>query len=95
MVSREKLSNPRLVAEEGERIYQTRYRAEYEQQYVGKFVAIDVTTEKAYISDTAEGAFGEALKAAPQGVFHLIKVGEAGAFRVSYGFHGQPDWIFQ
>ena len=89
-----KLSNPKVVAELGEKIYQERYREQYERLHAGKFVAIDVTTADAYLSETAEGAIKQGQEKAPQGVFHLIRVGEPGAFRVSYGYDGQAEWAF-
>ena len=87
------LSNPKVVAERGEKIYQEKYKAEYERLYPGKFVAIDVTTEAAFVSDTPEGAIKQGQAQAPLGIFHLIRVGQPGAFRVGYIFDGEPDWV--
>jgi hypothetical protein len=89
------ISNPKALGELGEAIYTRRYKEEYERVYAGKFVAIDVRTENAYLADTPEGAFEAARTAAPQGLFHLIQVGQAGAFRVSYSQASSVDWIFQ
>jgi len=89
-----KLSNPKAVAEQGESIYQEKYRKEFERLYPGKFVAIDTTNGQAYVSDTAEGAIKKGQERTPQGVFHLIRVGQAGAFRVStFTYRGQPNWF--
>jgi len=90
------LTNPKVVAERGEKFYLERYKEQYERLYTGKFVAIDVTTGDAYVSDTAEDAIRKGQEKSPQGVFHLIRVGQPGAFRVSYGYgdDGQPDWVF-
>ncbi len=89
------LSNPKAIAERGEQIYSQKYREVYESEHPGKFVAIDVTTEKAYVSDTPMGAFESARKDAPKGLFHLVKVGSRGAFRVSYTNNATMDWIFR
>ena len=75
------LSNPKQIAERGEAIYRDRYQQQYERDHPGKFVAIDVRTENAYSADTPEDALADAHKQAPQGLFHLIQVGHAGAFR--------------
>jgi len=89
------ISNPKEAAERGERIYNTKYKDAFENEHYGKFVAIDVTTEKAYVADSAESAFELGRNANPKGVFHLVKVGSTGAFRVSYTSNANLDWLFQ
>jgi rhodanese-related sulfurtransferase len=92
-MDQQNLSNPKAVAEEGERIYREKYQADFEQKYRGWFVLIDVRTEKAYQAETAPAAVDIARKDAPDGVFHIIRVGEPGAFRVSYRSSAEPDWV--
>ncbi len=89
------LSNPKAVAEAGERIYAERYKAEYESQYPGWFVAIDVVSGIAYPAQNSEDAFALARSKAPTGVFHLIQVGQPGAFRVGFTRHnnGLLAWV--
>lgn len=89
------ISNPKIAADLGEKIYHDRYKQVYEQEHPGKFVAINVLTQDTYLSDTPEGALDLAYKTAPGGVFHLIQVGHAGAFRVSYTKISSLDWIFR
>jgi hypothetical protein len=91
------ISNPKAAAELGEKIYQERYKEAYEREHPGMFVAINVLTGDAYVSATPEDALDDAHRAAPNGVFHLIQVGHAGAFRVSYAQSQSPnvDWIFR
>jgi len=90
----EPLTNPKALAGRGEHIYQEKYKGRYESEYSGKFVAIDVRTEKAYIADSAVEALEAARKDSPRGLFHLIKVGAAGAFRVSYtNRNASLDWL--
>jgi hypothetical protein len=86
--------NPNDAAERGEKIYRERYKEQYEREHPGKFVAIDVLTQKAYISETPEGALDSAHAAATSGIFHLIQVGFAGAFRVSQTQESNMDWVF-
>ena len=88
-------NNPRLIAEHGERIYSDNFREKFEKEYLGKFVAIDVTTEKAYVGDSPEEAYGTARQNSPKGVFHLIRVGSPGAYKVSYTSNAAMDWIFR
>jgi len=89
------LSNPKAIAELGEKIYREQYQEQYEREHSGKFVAIDVSTQKAYIADTPEEVLEAARQDAPEGIFHLIQVGFPGAFRVSYTNHADMDWIFR
>ncbi len=88
-------SNPKAIAELGEKIYDEKYRAQYEAEQSGKFVAINVRTEHAALGDTPEQALEQAKSDDRLGVFHLIKVGSAGAFRVGYTLHGTDDWLHQ
>ncbi len=89
------LSNPKTVAELGERIYRERYKNLFEQEHPGWFAAIDVTTERAYVAEYSEGALETASKAAPRGIFHLVQIGHTGAFRLSYAHHTSVDWLFR
>ena len=75
--------DPKQLAEKGYAIYKQKYRQEYEQLYPSKFVAIDLSTEKAYVADTPEGAVELLQKENPQAVFHLIKVGAQEVFRAA------------
>lgn len=89
------LSNPKDLAERGEKIYHSQYKEQYEREHPGEFVAIDVTTEKAYVGQTPEGVLETARDDSQRGLFHLIQVGFSGAFRVSYTNHADLDWIFR
>ena len=91
------MTNPQQVAEAGQKIYQDRYQQEYERLHPGEFLAIDVNTETPYIGDTASDALQAALAASPAGVFHLIKIGSPGAFKVSYSpsSDANVDWNFR
>lgn len=77
-------TDPEAVATRGEAIYTERYRAQFERDYPGQFVAIDIVTDAAYRGLTPEAALTLAREGSPQGIFHLIRIGEPGAFRVSY-----------
>lgn len=88
------IMNPKEIVERGEQIYRDMYQEAYEREHDGKFVAIDVRTKNAYVGDSPEAVLKDARDDAPQGLFHLIKVGSAGAFRVSYSNNATVDWIF-
>jgi len=79
------LDSPEKIAEAGELIYAERYKARLEPERRGHFIAVDVTTGEGYVADYPEQALQEARTAAPNGIFHLIRIGAPGAFRVSFG----------
>ncbi|MDX6444570.1 MAG: hypothetical protein QOH71_1644 [Blastocatellia bacterium] len=96
MVTTVEISNPKVAAERGEKIYNEKYKTAFEAEHYGKFVAIDVMTDKAYVADSPEEAIELARKENPKGIFHLVKVGSTGAFRVSYTTsNANLDWLFQ
>ena len=90
------LANPKALAEAGEQIYREKFQKQLEAEVenIGKFLAIDVVAEEAYIGDSPEQAVNAARQKAPTALFHLMKIGFAGAFRVSYS-NATPDWLFQ
>ena len=90
-----KFTNPKAVAEAGEKLYADKYRAEFEEKYRGQFVAIDVSTGLAYRGALPEDALRAARQDSPTGIFHLIKIGELGAYRVSYSADAKLDWLFR
>lgn len=90
-----KLTSPKEIGERGENIYDTKYKKDFEARHMGKFVAIEVYSEQSFVADTAKEALDKATSAIPDGVFHLIKVGSPGVFRVSYTSHANVDRLFQ
>ncbi len=86
---------PTVIAEKGEQIYRDKYKARLESSDNGKFVAIDVSSEEAFIDATPEGALQKGKSIRPSGAFHLIKIGSPGVFRVGYAGRQRGDWIFQ
>jgi hypothetical protein len=90
------ISNPKAMAELGEKIYREQYKEAFEQDHYGKFVAIDISTGKAYLAEAPETALENARSDSPHGMFHLIQVGFSGAIRVSYAQDPSAvDWIFR
>jgi hypothetical protein len=90
------LNNPKAIAEAGERISREKFQAAYETEHLGEYVAINVGKGTAFVGTTPEAAFELARKDDMQGIFHLIRVGYAGAFQLSYqyGRYGTQDWLF-
>jgi hypothetical protein len=81
------------IAERGEAIYKERYRQEDEAKYRGRFVAIDVITEDTHVAETPEGALEQARKENRSGLFHLIRIGSPGVYRVAYTAAQDGDWL--
>jgi len=89
-------SDPKVVAERGLQIYAAKYQRDLEVRCPGQYVAIDVESEEAFIRSTPEDALQEAQTKRPGGMFHLVKIGSPGVFRVAFSLSGAPDgdWIF-
>jgi hypothetical protein len=62
------------IAERGRAIYQ-KIKDKYEPHYIGKFLAIDPKTEKAYMADTFDEAYNIAHADNPEAFFYLLKIG--------------------
>lgn len=87
-------ANPKDIAEAGESIYKEKYRDDYEEKYPAQFVAIDVETKGAFVDILPEKAMEKGRKVNPVGLFHLMKIGASGAFRMSYVSDARSDWLF-
>ena len=74
------LANLTQTAEIGKKIYDERYRAQYEPAYNGKFLAIDLDTGVAALGETSSDAMAAGKQAVPGGFFYLIRVGFPAAF---------------
>ena len=86
------LNNPKAISGAGEQIYDQRYRQGYERDYPGRFVAVDVLSGNATLGGTSSEALLKARQQYPKGVFHLIRVGHAGAFEVGIAYrHAHTD----
>jgi hypothetical protein len=72
---------PQAIAHRGNAIYGHKYKAVFEPKWRGRFAAIDIDSEQAYVADYPEEALSEAKRVAPNGVFYLVKIGSVGAFK--------------
>jgi len=88
-------ANPQDIAQTGQKIYNEKYREDYEKNHAGQFVAIDVNTERAFVASDPEEAVQAAQRAEPKAVLHLIRIGARGAFKVSYTSNAGADWVFR
>lgn len=89
-------TDPKTIADRGSQIYSTKYQKEYEEKYSGRYAAIDIQSEEAFVAATPEEALRTAQNRHPNSMFHLIKIGAPGVFRVGYSSSGarRGDWVF-
>ena len=76
------LTSAKAIAAAGKGIYDRLFRADYEKQHAGKFVAIDVTAESATLGASSSETLLRARAANRDGLFHLIRVGHPAAFEI-------------
>jgi hypothetical protein len=73
--------NARDVARAGRKVYE-RHRAALEQRHPGKYVLIDIRSERVYLAESPEDAYRQAAAEGETGPFHLLRVGDRAAFRI-------------
>ncbi len=69
-----KKANLQEIVDRGEKIYEE-IKSQYEPQYNGKFLAIEVESKKIYFGDESIEAMEAAKKEFPDKVFYLVKIG--------------------
>lgn len=74
MLARTNYSSGQIVADKGEQIYKDLFQEQYEKEYSGQYVVIDVLKKRAYVAASATEAVLKAKADAPDGLFHLIKI---------------------
>jgi len=74
------------LARDGEALYNTRLRAELESSHSGEFVAIEPSSTRYFLGQTATAALLAARNAMPKSRFFLTRVGRNVAHKI--GGHG-------
>ncbi len=69
-----KKADIRKIAEEGAKIYD-QVKVKYDPQEKGKFLAIDIDTQKEYFGNTSAEALELAREHHPNKVFYVVKIG--------------------
>ncbi|PIP63998.1 hypothetical protein CO083_04745 [Candidatus Roizmanbacteria bacterium CG_4_9_14_0_8_um_filter_34_12] len=67
-------SNIQIIADKGSKIYQ-KIKSRYEPKENGKFLAIDVESENAYLANTSADALVLAKKGHSDKIFYVVKIG--------------------
>lgn len=88
------LTSPEKIAAAGERLYEP-HRKALEAQSPGQFAVVDVLTGEVYVRQFPEEVLAHARSQAPNGVFHLIRIGSDSAYRVSHLLHGHSDRVLR
>jgi hypothetical protein len=83
--------NPMDIAGRGQKIYERKFEENFTKNNSGQFAAIEIISEEAFVAAQPEEALRTAQKQIPGGMFHLVKIGSAGAYRVSYTYHARGD----
>lgn len=87
--------SPEIIAERGEKIYQEQFKDVLEKDHKGKFVAIDVEGAKYFLGKSPEEALEKAKKEFPDKIFHLIRIGYSGVYKVSWSVGSKSyGWVF-
>lgn len=76
------MSKLKELAEKGSALYERR-RAELEQKYPGKYLAIEPYSERIFPGDSPEQAAEIARTAMPDAFFHFVRVGGPELYRMS------------
>ena len=74
------------IATEGEKIYESK-KLEFEPHLNGKFLAIDTDSKDVYLADDGAKAVESALKAHPNKVFFVVKIGFETAESIARSFN--------
>ena len=75
---------PDEIVEAAERIYDAKFRKQYEGSHDDEFVAVDVVSEAGFHGKYPEEALARAQESAPDGTFYLIRIGASATFNVGY-----------
>ena len=75
------------IAEEGAKIYQT-IKDQYDPKEKGKFLAIDIESQKTYLGNSSAEALESARKNHPNKIFYVIKIGFDVAETMAQSFMG-------
>jgi hypothetical protein len=87
------LNNPKVISDEGEKIYSQR-RQELEADHLGEFAAINVVDGSITLGPSASETLLRAKTKQPGGLFHLIRIGHAGAFEVGMAYRDAvTNWV--
>lgn len=71
------------IEKKGQEIYDTKLRNQLEPYENGKYVVIDIETEDHFVADSLDEALTSARQKYPNHLFHTVKIGSPGVYKVS------------
>jgi len=77
-------SDPRDIVLAAERIYAAKFQKDFEARYPDQFAVVDVDSASAVVAQYPEDAIEKAHQAFDHGALHLIRIGSASAFSMSF-----------
>lgn len=78
---------PDSLVEQGKAVYSTQLQAALESQHSGEFVAVDPSSARYFLGQTATAALVAARNAMPDTQFFLTRIGSDSAHKI--GGHGK------
>ena len=78
----ESVLTPQQIAELGEKIYKEKLKKELEPTLTGKFLAIEVISGEYFVGDTILEALEKGRKKYSGRLFHTIRIGYEGVFKM-------------
>ena len=63
------------IAEKGRKIYEEKYKNDYEEQDRGKYVVINIKDGERTVHEFSEEALKAAREKDPYGLFHMMRIG--------------------
>lgn len=75
--------NIQQIADQGMKIYEE-IKDQYDPLHRGRFLALDVESKNAYLSDTSEDALEQAREHHPDHIFYVVKIGYDAAETIAH-----------
>ena len=89
MGNSENTLTPEQAAERGQKLYEEKLKATLDPKYKGKFAAIEIESGEYFLGDTILEALQKAKEKYPNKLFHTVRVGYEGVFKMgSYAHKG-------
>lgn len=73
------------IAREGTRIYE-KIKSNYDPKEKGKFLAIEIESQKAYLGTASADAVNTARQSHPNKIFYVVKIGFDTAETIAHSF---------
>jgi len=72
----------KIVADKARELYESKYRADFEKKYQGKYLCIEPESGSYFLGDTLDQAVNAALDEYPDLLTHTLRIGHATALHL-------------